>query len=135
MHLHAERLGGILYVLGDFPNGESLRELVKDSILAQLRRILDGQFHAADGVAQVYVTACLATLTVYGQRIPYVCLHAEAVDYRAENPVEVKARHQPLAGSGLIGSGSVDDPLHEVGAPDAPYLASVILCESWTFER
>ncbi len=66
VHRNPYPLGGFLYVLGDLSDGKDLRELVEDSILAPLRRILNGQLHAAHGVAQVYVASRLAALAVHG---------------------------------------------------------------------
>src|ERR1019366_2791039 len=83
--------GYALNGLGKFEHVEHLRELVEDPVLTQLRRVEDGEFHAAQRVTNVEEAARLTALAVNGQWDAGNRLHAEAVEGGAEDLVIVEA--------------------------------------------
>ena len=97
----------------------ALGHLVEDPhAFAALRRVLDRQLDAADGVLDVDEGARLAAGAVDRQRIADRGLHEEAVEHRAVVAVVVEAVDQPRVDPRLRGLGAPHDALVQVGDRD-----------------
>lgn len=93
-----------------------LRHLVEDlHPVARLRRVLQGQFDAAHRILNVNERAGLATGAMHGQRIVNRCLNQEAVQNRAIVAVIVEPVDQLPVPAGLVGMGSPDNALMQIG--------------------
>src|SRR5712692_4570436 len=78
---------------------------------------------ASDRVPNVEETACLTALAVHRERLADGCLHAEAIENRAENVVVIEAIDERFIQRSFVRHRSVYDTLIEVRGANAPDLA------------
>src|SRR5665213_2739766 len=106
--------------LGHLLDREGLRELIEDPELPAVGGVLTSQPHAGQRVEDVEHPAGLTARAVHRQRVASDGLHAESVEYGAEDAVVVEAGGEIRVEAGLLGLVAVHDALVEIGGPDAP---------------
>ena len=109
--------------LGQVAHAVGLGRLVEHrDALAGRRRVVDRDLDAAHRVADVDERPRLAARAVHRQGVADGGLHQEAVEHRAVVAVVVEAVDEPLVEGRLVGLRAPDDPLVQVGDPDAVVL-------------
>ena len=97
------------------PNTVGLGGLIEDpDPLTRRRRMIDGQFDAADGIADVDEGPGLPAGTMNRQWMAHRRLHEETVEHRAEVAVIVEAVDEPLVQLRLRRLRPPDDTLVQV---------------------
>src|SRR5690606_4368463 len=82
--------------------------------IAALRRVVEGDFDAADGILNMDESACLPARAVDRQRIADGSLDEEAVQHRAIVAVIVEAVDELVVYPRLFRMGAPDDALMQV---------------------
>src|SRR6185312_4762313 len=107
------------HALGQFQDGENLRELVKHAQPARRGRRVDRQAQALQRVAQIEIAAPLMPLAIHGQRNAARGLRREAVDHGPEQVVVMEMRKQGFVVPRLVAAMAIDWPLHQIGGAQA----------------